>query len=103
MSRRLRTPLAKLLDLVEREVVAGQVKQRVKKHGSVAVGEDEAVASGPMRIARVIPQVAVPEYKTKRRQAHRSARMSAVGLLHRVHRKRADGVDAERIEFLLFR
>src|SRR5271157_3543773 len=103
VSWRLRVPMAKAFDLIQREVVASQVEQEIKQHGRMAIGEDESVASGPMGITRVVPQVPVPEHKGKRRQPHRSARMSTVGLLHRVHRKRTDGVDAKSFELPLRR
>src|SRR5581483_4364753 len=57
MSRRARAPLAKLLQLVERQVVAGEVQERVEQHRAVARREDEAIAIGPVRIARTVFQV----------------------------------------------
>src|SRR5271166_565237 len=95
MSRCLRTPLPKLLDVVERKVVASQVQQGVEQHTGVTVGENEAIAPGPMRVARIVTQIAVPQGKGQWSQRHRSAGMTAVRLLHRIHRERADGVDAE--------
>src|SRR5271157_1987542 len=98
VSWRLRVPLAKAFDLIQREVVASQVEQGIKQHGRVAVGEDESVASGPVGITRVVPQVPVPEHKAKRCQPHRRARVSTAGLLHRFHGKRTDGIDTEVFE-----
>src|SRR5271157_1246135 len=63
VSWRLRVPLAKAFDLIEREVVARKIEQGIKQHGRVAVGKDESVASGPVGITRVVPQVPVPEHK----------------------------------------
>src|SRR5213593_1072539 len=40
----------------------------------------------------------LPQHVREWRQCHRRAGMSLVGLLHRVHRERANGVDAELIE-----
>ncbi len=45
VSRRARTPLAKRAQVVERDVVAGQVQRRVLEHAGVACGEDEPVAA----------------------------------------------------------
>jgi hypothetical protein len=44
---RLRAQLAEGLDLLDRQVVAGQVEQRVEQRRAVAGGEDEPVAVGP--------------------------------------------------------
>ena len=46
----LRAPLPELLELVEREVVAGEVQHRVEEHRRVARGEHEAVAVRPLRV-----------------------------------------------------
>ena len=45
-------PLAERLEVVERQVVAGQVQQAVEQRAAVAGRQDEAVAVGPVRIAR---------------------------------------------------
>ena len=44
----------KRLQLVERQVVAGEVQQRVEQHRAVAGREHEAVAVGPRRIGGVV-------------------------------------------------
>ena len=93
MAGRLRVQLAELADLLHRQVVAGEVQQRVLQHRAVAVGEHEAVAVGPRGIRRVVAQVAPPEHLGDLGHAHRHAGMAGVGLLHRVHGERADGVD----------
>ena len=54
MAGRLAAPLAELLDVVERQVVARQVQQAVKQHAAVAGGKNKAVAIGPARLARIV-------------------------------------------------
>ena len=49
--------LAEVFQLGHRQFVAGQVQHGVIQHRRVAVGEDETVAVGPMRVARVVFQV----------------------------------------------
>src|SRR5439155_9728350 len=61
MTRRPRTELAEVREVVEREPVPVEMEQRVQEHRSVAVGEDEAVAQRPRGIARIEAQMAVPE------------------------------------------
>ncbi len=57
VARRLGVQLAEVLQLLDRQVVAGQVQQRVEQHRAVAVGQHEAVAVGPVRVGRVVAQV----------------------------------------------
>ena len=92
MPRGARVQLPEALQLVEREVVAGQVQQRVEQHRTVAVGQDEAVAVRPLRVCGVVAQVALPQRDGDLRHAHRHARMSAPGGLDGVHGEGADGV-----------
>ena len=99
----LRSPLAELLEVVQRNIEAGEIQHGIQQHGGVAVGQHEAVASRPMRIVRVKAQIAVPQHEGQRRQRHRRSRMSAVRLLHRVHGEGTDGVDAKLLQLFLFR
>ena len=50
MARRLAVQLAEVAQLAHRQVVAGEVQQRVQQHRAVAVGQHEAVAVGPLRV-----------------------------------------------------
>ena len=60
MSRCLAAPLAEMLDVVQREVIAAQVQQAVEQHRTVASRKHEAVAIKPVRIARVVFEPACP-------------------------------------------
>ncbi len=95
---RLASPLAKLLEILEGEVVPGQVEARVQQHRRVAAGENEPIAVGPRGIGRVEAHRAREQHVAERRQRHRRAGVSGVGLLHGVHGQRADGIDAEEVE-----
>ena len=57
MSGRFRMQLAKPLELRNRQVVAGQMKQRVLKHRAMSVRQHEAIAVGPVRIRRIMVQM----------------------------------------------
>ena len=48
MPRRLRVQLPEALQLVHRQVVAGEMQQRVEQHRAVAVRDDEAIAVRPL-------------------------------------------------------
>ena len=73
----------------------GEVEHAVEEQRGVSGREHEAVAVGPVRIGRVVAQVAVPQGVGDRRQRHRRPRMPRVRLLDRIDRERPDGVDGE--------
>ena len=98
MTRRLAAPLAEVLDLVERQVVAGQVQQRVQEHARVPGTEDEPVAVRPVGLGRGVAQEPGPQHVRHRRRAHRGARVPGVRLLDGVDGERPDRVDREAVE-----
>ncbi len=98
MARRLAAPLAELLQIVERKVVAGDVEQAVEQRRAVAGREHEAIAVGPERIRRMVLEVARPQHVGHRRGAERQPGVAAVGLLHHVDREEAQRVDALQVE-----
>ena len=53
-------PLAELLDVVEREIVPGQVENRIQQHAGVAGRKHEAVASEPIGIRGIVAEVSLP-------------------------------------------
>ncbi|EXI65582.1 MAG: hypothetical protein AW08_03102 [Candidatus Accumulibacter adjunctus] len=106
MTRCPRAELAELLQVVEREVIAAEMQQRIEQHRAVPVREDEAVTIRPARIGRVVAQVATPEHFRDFGHPHRHPGVTGVGLLHRVHGEGADdtgqggkwcGHDASRV------
>ncbi len=92
---RARAPLAELPQIVNAQVVAGQMQQRVLQHARVAGAEHEPVAVWPVWVSRVRAQEALEQGVRQRRERHRGAGMAGVGLLHGVHRQAADRVDRE--------
>jgi len=60
----------------------------------VASREHEAIASVPVRIARIVPHEASEEQVPDRRHTHRQSWMPRVGLLHGVNRQDSDRIDA---------
>ena len=91
--RGLRTPLAEVADVVEREVVARQVEQGVQQQRRVAAGEHEPVAIRPVGVSRRVFQVASPEHVPRRGKRHRGAGMPRIGRLDGIHREHANRVD----------
>ena len=93
MAWRLAAPLAEVLDLVQGQVVAGEVEEAVEQHGGVAGGEHKAVTVGPGGVGGVVAEEARPEHVGHGRGAHRSAGMPGVGRLNGVHGEGANRVD----------
>ncbi len=110
MTRRFAIELPEQLQVVDRQrrpaaVLAlvdrpdpRQVDQAVKQHRRVPDRQHEAVAVRPVRIVRVEVHEALPDRVGDRRERHRCARMPGIRLLHRIHRERADRVDAELVD-----
>ena len=94
--RRLAAPLAELLQIVERDVVAGEVEQRVQQHRAVAGRQHEAIAIEPQRRARIVPEVALPQHVRHRCAAQRQPGVARVRLLDRIDRESPDRVDRQR-------
>src|SRR5450830_722513 len=84
--------LTEVLQVVDRQVVAGQVQQRVDQHRAMAVGQHEAVTVGERRVARVVLQVITPQYFGNIRHTHGGTGMAAVGFLHGIHAEGTNGV-----------
>ena len=93
MSRRQRTPLAKLLQVFERDVIARQMQRRVLEDADVAGRQDKAVAPRPMRLLRVVVEVLAVVEVCNRRECHCRAWMAGVRLLHAVHGERPNRGD----------
>ena len=100
MSRRLALPLPELFQVVESELIAGEVEHTVQKHRCVSGRQHEAIAIQPIGIGGIVAEVLGPEHVRERRQRHWSARMSRVGFLDRIHRQDSDRIDAEILEGL---
>ena len=92
VARGARVELAEVLQVLDAEVVPGEVQQGVDQHRAVAVGQHEAVAVGPLRVARVVLHVVAPEDLGDIGHAHRGARVAAVGFLHGIHAQCTDGI-----------
>src|SRR5687768_8283187 len=52
MSRGLASPLTKLLEIIERNIIACEMQHAVEQHRRMAVAQDEAVAVEPVRVFR---------------------------------------------------
>jgi len=98
MSRRLALPLPELLQIIESEIVAGEVEDAVQQHRRVSGGEDEAIAIEPGRVGGIVAQMLRPENVGKGCERHRRARVSRVRFLNGIHGENSDRVDTEIFE-----
>ena len=93
VTRRGRFPLAELLQVVEFEPVAGQEQQRVLQDRGVPVGQDEAIAVGPVRVARIVAHHPAVQHVAQRSERHRRALVAALRLQRCIHRHPANERD----------
>jgi hypothetical protein len=98
MPRSPRAPLAEQRELLEWQVVAGQVQQRVEQHRGVPGGQHEPVPIRPFGMRRRVAEEARPEHVRHRCRAHRGAWVPGICLLDGVHREGSDRVDREAVE-----
>ena len=89
---RLGAPLPKILDLIHRQRISGEVKHRIEQHGRMPVGEHEPVAVQPERVGRIELKHLAPQHLRDVGHAQGGARMARIGLLDGIHRQGADGV-----------
>ena len=61
VTRRPTLPLSECSEVVEGEIVPGEVERRVQQHGCVSAREDEAITTWPVGIGRVVAQVLRPD------------------------------------------
>mmetsp|Transcript_76810 Transcript_76810/g.215909 ORF Transcript_76810/g.215909 Transcript_76810/m.215909 type:complete len:575 (+) Transcript_76810:715-2439(+) len=95
VARRLGAPLPELLDVVHAHTgIAREVQHGVLQHAAVARGQHEAVAIDPLRVRRVEVHLFGEEHIADGGLSHGGTRVSAVRLVHGVHRQEADGVHA---------
>ncbi len=92
VTRGLAVQLAEILQVIDGQVVAGQVQQRIDQHRTMAVGQHEPVTVCPLRVGRTVLQMVAPEHFGDVRHAHRGTRVAAVGFLHGIHAEGADGI-----------
>ena len=92
VTRGLGAELPKILELLDRQGIAGQMQHGIQQHRCVAVRQHEAVAVPPSRIARIELKHVAPQHFGDVRHAHGRARMARIGLLDGIHRKGTNGV-----------
>ncbi len=95
MAGGLAAPLTEVLQLVQRQVIAEQVQQRVEQHRAMAGREDETVAVGPAWIIRVEGEIITPQGKGAVGRSHGKTGVTGVGLLNGIGGEETDGIGAK--------
>jgi hypothetical protein len=84
---------AEMPDLLDGHVrIAGEIEQGIEQHRAMPGRKHETVAVGPVRLGRVEFQKARKENGGDIGHPHRQAGMAGLGVLHGVHREKADGI-----------
>ena len=84
--------LTEVFDVVDADVIAGQVQQGVDQHGAVTVGQHKAVAVGKVGVGRVVLQIVTPQDFGDIRHTHGRTGVAAVGFLHGIHAEGTNGI-----------
>ena len=104
---RLAVQLTEILQVVDRQVVAGQVQQGIDQHRAVTIGQHEAVTVGPLGVGGVVLEVVAPQHFGDLGHAHGGAGVAGLGFLDRIHGQRAnrtgDGVELGQCDVALRR
>ena len=95
--RRDAAHLPELLQILDADVIAVQVQQRVEQRRTVPGREHEAVPVEPGRILRVEAEVVVPDDVGHRGRAERESGVTVLRRLDRVDGEHPDGVDRQRL------
>src|SRR5699024_8926964 len=94
VSGRHRTPGTQRLDVVQADVVAGEVQLNILGQARMAARQDEPVSADPGGISRIMAHKALIDHVCRRCQTHGGARMPVTDVLYRVgcqHSHRVDG------------
>ncbi len=86
------------LQVVQLQAVARQVQLGVERQAGVPGGEDEAVASHPGRVGRVVAQEALEDQVRRGGQRHGRPRVSVADLLYCVHGQDTGRVDRTLVQ-----
>ena len=78
-------PLAEIPELLITQRVPRKMQQAVEQHRTMPGRQDKAVAVGPVRIIRIVPEKFGPQYIGHVSHAHRHAGMPRIGGLNRIH------------------
>jgi hypothetical protein len=82
--------LPEALEFVDGQVVAAQMQQGIDQHRTMSVGQHETVAVDPLRVGRIVFQVAPPEDFGHVGHTHRHSGVAGI--------RRLDGVDGEKTQ-----
>ena len=88
VSRSAAAPLPEIAQVFSRQPILEQVKQRIDQHRAMTGRQNKPVATRPLRLPGIVPQVFVPQGEGVVGAPHGQAGMAGIGLLHAVGGKR---------------
>jgi hypothetical protein len=92
------SPLPVELEVLEGQPVAGQVELDVEGQAGMPAGKNEAVASDPVGVGRIVAQEFLEDQIRGWGEAHRRAGVAVAGRLNGVHGERPNVVDGLPVE-----
>ena len=99
MTRCAASPLPKRLQVLNREGISTQVKQRIKQHASMSGREHKSIPVHPSRLAGCMPHYFFEKRVSHRGRPHRHSGVTRIRLLYRVNGKKSDSVDRAAINW----
>ena len=100
MAGRLAPPLPEMLQILDADVVAGEMEEAVQQRAAVTRGQHEPVAIAPLRIRGIVPHVSRPQHVRHWRRTHGQPGVPGVRALHCIDAERANGVDAQLVDLV---
>lgn len=98
MSRRLGSNLAKLLQVLNAQVIPSQMQHGVLQGTRVSIGEDETIAIDPSRIGGAVAHGLAPEQVSHGSATHGGTRMAGTSRLRLIGRDTANRIHALAFE-----
>ena len=92
MPRGFGMQLTEGFQILDGQIIAGQMQQGINQHGAVTVGKNKTIAVGPVRISRVVRHEIIPQHFGDIRHTHGCARVAGIGLLYSIHTQCAYGI-----------
>ena len=101
MPRCLRSPLPELLQLRQRQVVAGEMQRAIQQHRRVPIRQHKPIAVDPLRRRRIVLHQLVIQQIRYRSAAQRRSRMAALRLFDSVYSQKTQCIDGKLVQFVL--
>src|SRR5699024_4588870 len=103
VSGRHRTPGTQRLDVIQADVVTGEIQLDVLGQARMAARQNKPVPADPGGVCRIMTHEALIDHVCRRRQTHGGARMPVADVLYRVGGQYSDRVDGTTVDVSPFK